>query len=74
MATPVGEKPGQYNPESPILRPEPWSLGIPLQDLELMAEGDVLQGEGPVRAQRRQEQKREVFEHNRGYRPGTLSR
>ena len=71
---PIGKEPGEKCPENPIRRSEPRSLGIPLQDLELVTEGNVLQGELSAGSQRCQEQKQDVFEHNRGYRRGMLSR
>jgi hypothetical protein len=40
----------------------------------LMAESDVLQGEFTTGSEGRQEQKQEVFEHNRRYRQGCLTR
>ena len=45
VSAPVGEKAGEKCPHGSIGRLQPWSLGVPLQNLELMPEGYVLQGE-----------------------------
>ena len=45
VAAPVGEEARQNCPESSIGWLQSWPFGISLKNLELMAEGDVLEGE-----------------------------
>ncbi len=45
VTTPIGENLGESCPKCPIRWPESRSLGCPLKHIELMAKGDVFQGE-----------------------------
>ena len=45
VPSPIGEKTGENGPKCPVRRPELGTLGVSLQNLELMAEGDVLKEE-----------------------------
>jgi hypothetical protein len=74
VTAPIRENVRQYSPLGSIRRPKPGPLGVSLQDLELMAKGDVLEGELAMGSKRRCEHEQDVFEHNRGYRPKALSR
>jgi hypothetical protein len=49
---PAGPEPGEQNPECPIHGAHAWFSGCPLEDMELVTEGQILHGEGPLALER----------------------
>jgi hypothetical protein len=45
VTPPIPEDPGKQNPERAIGGSEPWPSRSPLQDLELLSQGEVLEGQ-----------------------------
>jgi hypothetical protein len=63
MAPPVRADPGERNPESTIGGPELRSSGCPLQDFDLVPQGEVLDGQLLTGAQARDARAQEKFGH-----------
>lgn len=63
VASPIRENPGENGPKCPIEWPESRSLGVSLQNVELVAKGDVLKEELPTGSEGNCKCEKDDFEH-----------